>query len=388
MNHPKKPLYLFCALIALIGGIMMQTTYAFQFETLALLFVGYALSITIGAYWYTRTQGRRSTHTITHALYGLYVLTGALAVQHQTTSLAELNAFFCKQPLTVEGTIINKYSHDLTAGKWNQLTTLDVEIYSAAPQPLPVASTRIQCFVKQTVALEVGDAIAIKDIQAKKPPQPPASGNPSFHLYLQKEGYTASYFIKHNQITLLNHPQKSIRRWLWNQRQTMFTSIIKQLNPMTAHFFATIFLGKKEPTSSQELRPLFSYWGLAHYLARSGLHIVLFISLWSFFLGLIPLHRRIKIICLLACCIIYSALSWASTPFYRAFFTFIALQLGSLLDYTTSFFHILSLICILFLLFNPLHLFFIDFQLTFGLTFALSWIAIVSTRPAEGEAAS
>ena len=123
------------------------------------------------------------------------------------------------------------------------------------------------------------------------------------------------------------------------------------------------------------LRKIFNEWGISHYLARSGLHMILFILIWTMVLQFLPVHISVKRVAIAALCIIYSILTWPSISFCRSFFVFLLCQVGMIVNFQVNFLHLLTTTCLLILLFNPIQLFFLDFQLTFSLSFALVWLS-------------
>ena len=220
------------------------------------------------------------------------------------------------------------------------------------------------------------DTIIIKNIMLKKTQGTSMSDKPIFADYLLKEDALSSLFIdQQNSYTLQSRPTWSFNRWLWTKKMNLYHACKQKLSYTTFTYFSLIFLGNKYFAKYDSLRALFNQWGLAHFLARSGLHIVLFIFMWTFLLNLMPLPLQWKRIILICCCFCYCMLSWISISFIRAFFVFILTQLGALLARPTHFLHLLTLTCLLILLFNPIQLFFLDFQLTFGLTFTLALLA-------------
>jgi competence protein ComEC len=139
--------------------------------------------------------------------------------------------------------------------------------------------------------------------------------------------------------------------------------------------FSTIFLGNKDGVKKRlnNEKIFFKLWGISHYLARSGLHLVVFLALLELLLRLIPITFVLKQIISLCIAMIYFLLSWSSLSFMRAFLTFIMYKICLLLGLSSNFLHLVILTCFITLLYNPAHLFFLDFQLSFGLTFALAW---------------
>ncbi|HSW73575.1 MAG TPA: ComEC/Rec2 family competence protein, partial [Candidatus Limnocylindria bacterium] len=155
----------------------------------------------------------------------------------------------------------------------------------------------------------------------------------------------------------------------------------KKLSRPTAHLFSSIFLGNKY-ARKKDIEPLkehFTTWGVTHYLARSGLHMVIFTITWHTLLTFIPLAFALKEALLIALVIIYALLSWTTISFTRALLLFLIHRLCSLLRLQTDLLYLLTLVALAILFDNPLQLFFLDFQLSFGLTFALAYFGQLQT---------
>jgi ComEC/Rec2-related protein len=149
-----------------------------------------------------------------------------------------------------------------------------------------------------------------------------------------------------------------------------------QLTPRTGQLFATIFLGKPAH-NTHESRELFSYWGIAHQLARSGLHLVILLMMLRWALGFVPLWYGIKLVITLLLVGAYGYLSWPSISFIRACITCFVYALYELLLIPVSPVQVVTLVTFIVLAQNPGELFFLDFQLSFGLTFALAFVGHV-----------
>lgn len=372
-------------LLSLAVGIYIQScvpSAAYYF------LIGFCALFCILIFTFPRYPNLVRIHTI--VLNGLFLCAGGIVLhlQHQHTNL--LAAQFTNRPLTLLAKITDKHIQVASKPRWKQDEILELavtEVQNASEQdpasqttitqtPIP-ASFNLQCFVKHTTTVQVGDTILIKNITIKPPQHQTLSGNPGYADYLLKEGFLSSIFLSNdNKINIINHPTWTLRRLLWELRNNNFQMIMKQLSPCTASYYSLIFLGKKDPEVTDQLRRTFNYWGLSHYLARSGIHIVLFILIWKFILSFLPIHLVFKRILLIVICGSYGLLSWASTPFIRAYYSFLLTEGGRLFGLHVHFFHMLTIICTLMLLFNPLQLFFLDFQLTFGLTFALGWLSM------------
>lgn len=212
-----------------------------------------------------------------------------------------------------------------------------------------------------------GDKVKLKNITLRIP-----QNNPNFTDYLIKENILAITNLKKQNVTTL--PNKN---WLLAKRHELYTRLQAKIPPRPFAYFSSIFLGNK---TKQPPRDNFYYFGTAHHLARSGLHVALFVLLWTVLLWLIPLPRILKHLILVALCLTYAVLSWTSTSFIRAIGIFLLYQLGAILNKQTNLLYLLQLIAFVILLTNPINLFFLDFQLSFGLTAALAWFFQPKTK--------
>ncbi len=227
------------------------------------------------------------------------------------------------------------------------------------------ARYNFDCTIDDTVAIE---AHALRNI---------AHQDPEFARYLMREEIDATVFPNKSEVLVLNHPKSSWARSIHEWRSSCTLKGLQSLSRTTQRLFGTIFLGKKTYMVSDPLRETFMHWGLSHYLARSGLHITLLIITIQPLLQLIPAPMIIKHIFLLLFCLLYTIFSWSSISFIRSLFFFVLNLLGiALIARQKSSLHLLGLTCYAILMYNPFHLFFVDFQLSYALTAAL-----VATAP-------
>lgn len=216
----------------------------------------------------------------------------------------------------------------------------------------------------------VDDTIFLHNITLKTPHED------EFGWYLLKEDISAVAFLYKKPYYLITHrPSWSIRRFIHDQRTAITQSIMSKLSSSCAPLFSSLFLGNRNThkESLQKIGEQFRWWGISHHLARSGLHMVIFAFVWQQLLSFIPISFRIKESVLLLLGIIYWFFSWPSISFIRAFFCFAIYRFCALVGSPSSIMYTLALVCTTVLLYNPAQLFFLDFQLSFWLTFALAW---------------
>lgn len=198
-----------------------------------------------------------------------------------------------------------------------------------------------------------------------------------FKQYLQKEGIHGTCFVEKPLYKKLYRPSFSFVDWLYWQRELLQIKLRKKMSPETYSFFSSLFMGNKHSIKStlERFKGDFKLWGISHHLARSGLHLIIFILIWHFLLNLLPLPFIIKHTVSALLVFIYALFSWPSISFWRAFSTYFFYKISLTYDMALHPLHAISAVSLFFLCINPLQLFFLDFQLSFLLTFCLAWIA-------------
>lgn len=372
MYNKKYCSPLFIATISLASGIYIQS---FKLFNPILLLLGIVFSCLILLIFAIKNIVSIYTKIF---IYSTIFILGSFVLTVQTNKHAILNSKFDGQTLDVIAKVTSKKI--LTSNKWSdwkEIVELHVQKYkSTETQQYTQADFHLQCYSIKNIDAQVDDTIEFENIKIKIPKDQTLSQNTSYKSYLIKEGFLCSIFLyKIKNIKILHSPKFSIKRWVSNTRNKIYANLQKKMSAPTFTYFSLIFLGNSGHKDIDKLRDTFNYWGLAHYLARAGLHIILFILIWTIFLRLIPIPINFKKVILIIICLIYKFFSWSSIPFTRAFYAFILTEVGKILNFQTNFLHLLSIICMTILLFNPMQLFFLDFQLTFALTFALSYVS-------------
>jgi len=295
-------------------------------------------------------------------------IAGAILYQNQLNKHEQFYYQTQNQHFDIIGTVIDISTNNHAAMKTN--ITLQINnIKKTSSQAWQSIDRKILIYTGYHHKICVGDVISLLKIQFKN------SQNNSFNHYLIKKEIAATLFIYRLIYTLEYRPLWSLNRWIFNQKERLFNNIQKKMSPKTFTFFSSLFLGNRTTLKArvQSMNEQFKKWGISHLLARSGIHLTIFIFTWQTLLCLIPLSFTIKQYILIIFSIIYFIFSWPSVSFSRAFSIFALYQLCNLSKRPAHFLHLLLLTCFLFLILNPMQLFFLDFQLSFSLTFALAW---------------
>ncbi len=315
--------------------------------------------------------------------------------------LSLLRLFFIYSLATCAGYLIASYHQT----RWNQkqtaLMTKPFTVYGYVSDVVPLSSRPYMAAVHVTIqsleqhknsynyhnclllhympytqAPPIGSAALFTAI---KPARKIPTGD--IGQYVRKNNIIHQLFSKSDMLSYCYSQDKressllsGYKQWACTVRAHFYQRIVAALSPIGKLYVGLMFFGTRE-AGTDDIRMLFNRWGLAHFLARSGLHIVIFVFLVSFLLRLIPIHNRLKDIFLFIICIVYDALSWSSVSFLRAWLIAILVIMRSMLGRHTSYLHLLCLSCIAILANNPCHLISLDFQLTYALTFTLALLS-------------
>lgn len=214
---------------------------------------------------------------------------------------------------------------------------------------------------------QVGDIVRIENVVIT-----PASSK-SFELYTYKEGASATIFCRAHQTHIISRPVISCARYIHATKTNILNALSQTVNKHSEMLIKTIFFGNRAH-ENDEIKTAFKQWGISHYLARSGLHLVMLILLWQLFFSFMPIPFFLKELIIMWCVFVYSILSWSSISFTRALLIFICMKIAVFLRRPGHYVHLISVICLLVLAYNPLQLFFLDFQLSFSLTLAIAWL--------------
>lgn len=230
-------------------------------------------------------------------------------------------------------------------------------------------------FTQKKPAFSAGDIIFCKDLLIKK------SNNKSFRNYLYKQAIVGTAF-KFQCCPERIIKKFSINSWLDFHKERIFNGIKKKMSSGAFAFFSSLFMGDKNRVKQtiEKYKTSFQTWGISHHLARSGLHLVLFVLVWHLLISLLPLHFSVKTLCLTFLCCVYYLLTPPSISFVRAFLLFLLYKFCNLFDLQVNAIHLICFVSCIVLLSNPFQLFFLDFQLSFFLTFCLAWLSYLDRK--------
>ena len=347
---------LFWCLIAYCIGILIAHYCSAIFIKLIILLL---IIATLTAYF-----SRKQSSLISLAIIGSFLL-GSWRLASLQAHYTKVQDRLTQGPFIGEGVITDMELNMARTFKTSLIVSLESMNRQGKKYPIK-ATVQIQS-IKMSPFL-VGDHIKIYNLRIKRPK------NDSFLHYLWKEGKDATIFLPFMRATLIKRPVFCLARYAYATRERIANCFAKKLSPASCTLAFALFLGKKpQGRLYNEFKKRYSFWGIVHYLARSGLHVMLIICTWYIILQYIPVHFFIKQCILLLLIYFYHALTWPSVSFLRALFTCIMYKTSVMLNVSLKSMHVLTVIMYLMLFYNPLWLFYLDFQLSFALALALAW---------------
>jgi len=233
-------------------------------------------------------------------------------------------------------------------------------------------NAHIQIFSKETPSFKAGDCVEFKNLIFKEP------NNPTYKKYLLKENIHGTTYCTRLATTIKEH-KKTLASQIKQSISQLEKKVSDKLSKTAATLFSSLFLGSKKYSESQDLtiKDYFNRWGINHFLARSGLHVTLILFLIVIIgrLCLVPFGYLNALTCLFM--LIYSLLSYSSVSFLRAFIMALMALWCLITRIPISSLHLLTLTFLITLLYNPFFALFLDFQLTFLLTWGLCILTLL-----------
>ena len=199
----------------------------------------------------------------------------------------------------------------------------------------------------------------------------------NYKHYLKKQGIYQQVYITHQEILLLDESKVSLLRFIDAFRIKIQKSLRRyhftddELAVMNA-----LLLGQRQEISKQ-LSDNYSKAGAIHILAVSGLHVGVILLILSFILK--PLERvnngkLIKLVLVILSLWFFAILAGLSASVIRAVTMFSAIALGQFFNKRNAVEHSLIFSMFIILLWKPLFLFDVGFQLSYTAVFGIIWI--------------
>lgn len=270
-------------------------------------------------------------------------------------------------------------SYEYTPGNlFRHKLTLKTNIFSNATEKFS-RTKYLYLYAQKFPVAYIGDEILLNNLKFN------FTTNQHFEHFLIKNNIAATVFTPNlNFKKKSNYPNNAsifdISNLLKKYKHNVLKKINLKMSSQTTTMFNSIFLGHKLCNKWQfnKLKQNFQTWGIVHYLARSGLHVVIISTIWQILCNLCQIPFALSNIFILLCMLLFCLLSWSALPFWRALIMITCYRICHFWHLPVHTLHILNTSCIVIILNNPISIFFLDFQLSFLLTYGLVFLNEIS----------
>ncbi|MBR1776264.1 DNA internalization-related competence protein ComEC/Rec2 [bacterium] len=156
-----------------------------------------------------------------------------------------------------------------------------------------------------------------------------------------------------------------------NYREDVIKIHSKYLNSPNLEILGGIVFGDDAVSPPENIKQSFINSGLLHILAASGMNVAFIYSFFFFFLSLFKIPFRINIVICMAAVITYVFMTGLGASVVRAALMLIFVLVGKLIDRDAHNISLLSFVAFLMLIYNPMLINDVGFQLSFVVTFGL-----------------
>ncbi|MCX5923354.1 MAG: ComEC/Rec2 family competence protein [Candidatus Dependentiae bacterium] len=343
--------------------VIATITVATALSILAIL-SGYWMAIPIAyaaLFFYTAFEQKQ--HQSFVLILCMLFSTGAFLQIKQMRNNYNSQSELLHKSLTLQGVICQINNSSLA----KEQTTILLHATSATNHELKESKISKNILIyaptKRTFRLQEGQTIEISQIKLTKP-----EVGCEYESYLIKENIWASAFIASNKIIIKNDAGLPIHKRYFN----LFTS---QLSKRATSLFSPLFLGRREKNlDTVAMQHNSIYLGIAHHMARSGIHLVTIFGLLMTCLHYLRIRHSYRYFLGTLLSIGYFEITYPSISFVRALFMILFQMFSKMNKFTYSSIHALTTTTLIILMHNPLQILFLDFQLSFGVTYIIIWL--------------
>ena len=166
------------------------------------------------------------------------------------------------------------------------------------------------------------------------------------------------------------NPEK-VLQWINNSRERILKTHSHYLKSPYLEILGGIVFGDDAVSPPENIKQSFINSGLLHILAASGMNVAFIYSFFFFLLNLFKVNFRINIsICIFAV-LAYVLMTGLGASVVRAALMLLFVLVGKLIDRDAHSIALLSFVAFLMLLYNPMFINDVGFQLSFVVTFGL-----------------
>ena len=220
--------------------------------------------------------------------------------------------------------------------------------------------------------IKIGDTLELKG-RLKTPSKALNPSQFDYAKYLQYKNTFSLLYVNSDWkvISRATDFKGRLIRKLNDTRNSILDIHRKNIESPMIEILGGIIFGDDAVNPDEDTKDSFIKSGIFHILAASGMNVTLIFGIWFFFAKNLRFNYRFSILAGIALIFVYTCMTGFGPPIIRAFLMLTLILIGKLIDKDTSTISLLFIVGFLMLLYNPLMIFDIGFQLSFIVTFAL-----------------
>jgi competence protein ComEC len=232
----------------------------------------------------------------------------------------------------------------------------------------------IKVFVRSRVNLYYGDTLIISG-NLYRPPAFGSSKRDNYRNYLHGQGIYALMNApgKTAIINLAHNKAISLTKFSYKLKDAIENIIYKYLPGLAAPILDAMLLGERRNLPILVNNSMIKS-GTVHILVVSGFNVGIVAFILVLLLRLIRFPRKIRLCLSIPCLVVYCVMTGASAPVLRATIMAIVFLLSYHIKREPEIYYSLSVAAIFILVFNPLQLFEIGFQLSFASVISIVYL--------------
>lgn len=201
------------------------------------------------------------------------------------------------------------------------------------------------------------------------------AGNPSqfdYGNYLKNfDTYSVFYGKSFEKYDCKLSNKEKFLQWINDYRERIIEKHSKYLASPNLEILGGIVFGDDAVSPPAHIKNSFINSGLLHILAASGMNVAFIFSFFYFFLSLLKIPYKINISFCILMILIYSLMTGLGPSVVRATFMLVFVLIGKLIDRDAHSIALLAFVAFLMLIYNPMYINDVGFQLSFVVTFGL-----------------
>ena len=210
------------------------------------------------------------------------------------------------------------------------------------------------------------------------------AGNPSqfdYGNYLRNHNaYSVFYAKSFEKLDRKLSVKENVMQKINNYRENVISIHSVYLKSPNLEILGGIVFGDDAVSPPQNIKQSFINSGLLHILAASGMNVAFIYSFFFAIMSLLRMDFKLKVSLGIVTVVIYSLMTGLGASVIRAACMLVFVLLGKLIDRDSHSISLLSFVALLMLIYNPMYINDVGFQLSFIVTFGILVMAPAVAR--------